>query len=195
MAYNNRMQPDQVTRYASILAADARRYVERLKMYNLVVYLSSLIVLSGCVSVEKQRSNIESNISEIYSSHFNKEIQQFYTEEAVSAGVKTIRAMKPYEKAPLTYRDDIVRCGFVDLWSKAVIIEVNEPRCLSLYHLAHEIAHIGSKCIGHNDVFYKYSIALVKRYEKKFPNAATRKWFAPVQDVTHFSTMLRDEHC
>jgi len=154
-----------------------------------------LVILSGCVSIEQQRMNIKNDIAEVYSAHYSKEIQQFFVEEAVNAGVKTIRAMKPSEIRPKTTKNEIVGCAYANRWSKLILIEVNQPLCVKLGHLAHEIAHIGSNCDGHNDVFYKYNFKIAKRYEEKFPNATKRKWWSPVQSVANVAAIYRNPWC
>jgi hypothetical protein len=164
-------------------------------MNNIAVLITSLLALSGCVSVEQQRVNIESNIAEVYSAHYSEEIQQFFIEEAVNAGVRTIRVMKPSEKRPKTNKNEIVGCAYADMRRKLILIEINQPLCIKPSHLAHEISHIGSKCGAHDNVFYKYNFAIAKRYEEKFPNAATRSWFAPVQSVTNVAAIYRNGSC
>jgi hypothetical protein len=62
-------------------------------------------------------------------------------------------------------------------------------------HLAHEIAHIGSNCGAHDDVFYGYNFKIAKRYEERFPNAATRQWFAPVQSVANVKAIYTNGAC
>lgn len=142
----------------------------------------------------QHRMNIERDIAEIYSDYSN-EIQQFFVEEAINAGVKTIRAMKPSDKIPVVNPYQIIDCAYASWRRKLVVIEVNRPLCVKLNHLAHEIAHVGSKCGGHNDVFYKYNYAIARRYEKQFPNATKRKWFAPVQSVGNVATIYRSKEC
>ena len=164
-------------------------------MNNLVVSIISLVILNGCVSAEQQRMAIENNIAEVYFAHYNQEIQQFFVEEAVNAGVKTIRAMKPSEKRPKSNKNEIVGCAYADTRSKLILIEVNQSLCVKPSHLAHEIAHIGSNCGAHDDVFYKYNFKIAKRYEERFPNATTRKWFAPVQSVANVSAIYRNGRC
>lgn len=164
-------------------------------MINVVVSITSLIMLGGCVSVEQKRTNIENNIVKVYSAHYSEEIQQFFVEEAVNAGVKAIRAMKPSEKQPRTNKNEIVGCAYADTRRKLILIEVNQPVCLKLAHLAHEIAHIGSNCGAHDDIFYKYNFKIAKRYEEQFPNATTRKWFAPVQSVGNVAAIYRNGEC
>ncbi len=164
-------------------------------MNNFIVLVSLLLTLSGCVSVEQQRVNIESNIAEVYTVHYSEEIQQFFIEEAINAGVRTIRAMKPSEKRQSSNKNEIVGCAYADIWRKLILIEVNQPLCTKLSHLAHEIAHIGSNCGAHDSVFYKYNFAIAKRYEAEFPNAATRKWFAPVQSVANVEAIYRNGSC
>ncbi len=195
MPHNKRMQTDQNARYAFILTADAKRYVARATMNNITVLVLFLFTFSGCASVKQQRVNIESNIAEIYSSHYSEEIQQFFIEEAINAGVKTIRAMKPSEKRPSSNKNEIIGCAYADIRRKLILIEVNQPLCTKLSHLAHEIAHIGSNCGAHDNVFYKYNFAIAKRYETEFPDATTRKWFAPVQSVANVEAIYRNGNC
>ena len=154
-----------------------------------------LLTLSGCVSVEQQRVNIENNIAEIYSSQYSVEIQQFFVAEAINAGVKTIRAMEPSEKRPSSNKNEIIGCAYADIRRKLILIEIEQPLCTKISHLAHEIAHIGSNCGAHDNVFYKYNFAIAKRYEAEFPNAVTRKWFAPVQSVANVEAIYRNGSC
>ena len=154
-----------------------------------------LLTLSGCVSVEQQRVNIENNIAEIYSSQYSEEIQQFFVAEAINAGVKTIRAMEPSEKRPSFNKNEIIGCAYADIRRKLILIEIEQPLCTKISHLAHEIAHIGSNCGAHDNVFYKYNFAIAKRYEKEFPIAATRKWFAPVQSVANVEAIYTNGNC
>lgn len=156
-----------------------------------IVVAASLI---SCVSVEQQRNNIERDIAEIYSD-YSSEIQQFFAGEAFNAGVKEIRAMKPSEKRPPVNEYEGVGCAYGIWRRKLILIEINQPRCVLLSVLAHEISHIGSKCNGHNDHFYKYNSLVAKRYEEQFPNAVKRKWFAPVQDVASVAAIYRSKEC
>ena len=164
-------------------------------MNNLAVSITSLVILSGCVSVEQQRMSIENDIAEVYSAHYSKEIQQFFVEEAVNAGVKTIRAMKVSEKRPQSNKYEIVGCASASVRNKLILIEINQPLCLKLGALAHEIAHIGSNCGVHDDIFHNYNFKIAKRYEEKFPNATTRTWFAPVQSVANVAAIYRNGTC
>ncbi len=164
-------------------------------MNNFSVLVIFLLTLSGCVSVEQQRMSIESNIAEIYSTHYSEEIQQFFIEEAMNADVRTIRAMKPSEKRPSSNKNEIIGCAYADIRRKLILIEVKQPLCTKLSALAHEIAHIGSNCGAHDNVFYKYNYAIARRYEANFPNAATRKWFAPVQSVANVEAIYRNGSC
>ena len=170
-------------------------YVARTTMSNFTLIVTFFLTLGGCASVERQRENIESNIAEIYSTHYSEEIQQFFVEEAINADVRTIRAMKPSEKRPSSNKNEIVGCAYADIRRKLILIEVNQPLCTKPSHLAHEIAHIGSNCGAHDNVFYKYNFAIAKRYETKFPNAVTRKWFAPVQSVANVEAIYRNGSC
>jgi hypothetical protein len=81
-------------------------------MNNLAASIAFLVILSGCVSVEQQRINLENDIAKVYSTDYSKEIEQFFVEEAVTAGVKTIRAMKPSEKPPKSNKNEIVGCAY-----------------------------------------------------------------------------------
>ena len=164
-------------------------------MNNLTACIAFLVVLSGCVSVEQQRINLENDIAKVYSTHYSKEIQQFFVEEAVTAGVKTIRAMKPSEKEPKSNKNEIVGCAYAYISSKTILIEINQPLCLKLGHLAHEIAHIGSNCGAHDDIFYAYNFKIAKRYQQRFPIAATRQWFAPVQSVANVAAIYTNGGC
>ena len=164
-------------------------------MNNLAVSITSLVILSGCISVEQQRINIKNDIAEIYSAHYSEEIQQFFVEAAVNAGVKNIRAMKPSEKRPQSNKYEIVGCAYANVRRKLILIEVNQPLCVKLAALAHEIAHIGSNCGAHDDIFYRYNFKIAKRYEEKFPEATTRKWFAPVQSVANVAAIYRNGRC
>ena len=142
----------------------------------------------------KHRRNIERDIAEIYSDYSN-EIQQFFVEEAINAGVEEIRAIKPSDKAPVVHPYQIKDCATASWRRKLVVIEVNQPLCVKLVALAHEIAHVGSKCNCHNDVFYKYKYAIARRYQERFPNAANRRWFAPVQDVGNIEAIYQTKEC
>jgi len=122
-------------------------------------------------------------------------MQQFFVEEAINAGVKTIRAMKPSDKRPQSNKYEIVGCASANVRKKLILIEVNQPLCVKPAHLAHEIAHIGSNCGYHDDIFYNYNFKIAKRYEKEFPNPVTRKWFVPVQDVGNVSAIYRNGRC
>ena len=164
-------------------------------MKKFVALITFSFLLIGCASLEQQRRNIESDISEMYSAHYSEEIQQFFIEEAVNAGVKTIRAMKPSEKRPSSNKNEIVGCAYVNIPSKTILIEVNQPLCLKPAHLAHEIAHIGSNCGAHDDIFYGYNFKIAMRYEKRFSNAATRQWFAPVQSVANVKAIYTNGEC
>jgi hypothetical protein len=164
-------------------------------MNNLIILFASLFTLNGCVSIEQQRINIENDISEMYSAHYSEEIQQFFVEEAVSAGVKTIRAMKSSEKRPSSNKNEIIGCAYAITHRKLILIEVNLPLCVKPSHLAHEIAHIGSNCGAHDDIFYSYYFKIAKRYEETFPNAATRQWFAPVQSVANVKAIYTNGKC
>lgn len=163
--------------------------MERLSFLMIFLFLGN-----GCVSVERQRMDIESDIALIYSD-YSDEIQQFFIDEAVDAGVRTIRAMKPSEKQTPIHPNEIQGCAYGFWQQKLILIEVNEPLCMKLGHLAHEIAHIGSNCGAHNDIFYKYNFGIAKRYEKAFPDATKRKWFAPVQSVANVAAIYRSEGC
>jgi len=166
-------------------------------MNNLAILLTSLAILSGCASVEQQRTNIESDIAEVYSAHYSKEIHQFFVEESVNAGIKTIRAMKPSEKRPQSNKNEIIGCASADTRRKLILIEINQPLCLKPAHLAHKIAHIGSNGGAHDNIFYNYNynFKIAKRYEEKFPNAVTRKWFAPVQSVANVAAIYTNGKC
>lgn len=164
-------------------------------MNKIIALTTTLSLLIGCVSLERQRSKIENNISEMYSAHYSEKIQQFFVEEAVKAGVKTIRAMKPSEKRPSSNKNEIIGCAYVNIPSKLILIEVNQPLCLKPAHLAHEIAHIGSNCGAHDDTFYSYNFKIAKRYEERFSNAATRQWFAPVQSVANVKAIYTNGKC
>ena len=142
----------------------------------------------------QHRAKIEKDIAEIYSDH-SSETQQFFIDEAIKAGVETIRAMKPSDRMPVIHPFEGKACAYGIWRRKLVIIEMNQPRCLNLHHLAHEISHIGSKCHGHNNVFYKYNYAIARRYEKQIPNPVERKWFAPVQDVGSVEAIYRNKEC
>ena len=154
----------------------------------------SLAAQASKLTPTQHRKNIERDIAEIYSDYSN-EIQQFFVKEAIIAGVTTIRAMKPSDKRPVVHPNQMIDCAFASFRRKLVVIEVNQPRCLNLNHLAHEIAHVGSKCGGHNDVFYKYNFAIARRYERKISNPIERKWFAPVQDVGSVEAIYRTKEC
>jgi len=164
-------------------------------MSKLAALTLLLSILHGCASTEQRRSNIERDISEMYSAHYSAEIQQFFVEEAINAGVKKIRAMKPSEKRPSSNKNEIIGCARVNLHNKLVLIEVNQPLCLMPAHLAHEIAHIGSNCGAHDDIFYSYNFKIAKRYQERFPNAATRQWFAPVQSVANVKAIYTNGAC
>ncbi len=151
-------------------------------------------MLVGCVSTVKRQSNIESDIAEIYF-EYSSEIQQFFVEEAFNAGVEEIRAMKPSEKRPPVNEYEGVGCAYGIWGRKLILIEIDQPRCVLLSVLAHEISHIGSKCGAHNNVFYKYNFGVARRYQERFPNASTRMWFAPVQDVASVAAIYRSEGC
>ena len=155
----------------------------------------SILILTSCVSLEQQEPNVEQDIYEIYSDLYDEEILQFYVDEAIKAGVRKIRKMKPSDVLQPTNEYELVGCAYGFKKSKTILIEVEEPRCVALATLAHEISHIGSNCSAHNDVFYKYNFAVAKRYEEKFPNASKRKWFAPVQDVANVAAIYRSEGC
>jgi hypothetical protein len=154
----------------------------------------SLSARAPKLTATQHRADIERDIAEIYSD-FSYEIQQFFVEEAINAGVNTIRAMKPSDKIQVVHPNQIVDCAFADWRRKLIVINVNKPLCVKLDHLAHEIAHVGAKCSGHNDVFYKYNYAIAKRYEKQFPNAGKRRWFAPVQNVGNVEAIYRTKEC
>jgi len=164
-------------------------------MNNIIILIASLSTMTGCVSIEQQRINIENDIAEMYSEHYSEEIQQFFVEESVNAGVKTISAMKPSDKRPSSNNNEIIGCAYANTRSKLILIEVNQPLCLKPAHLAHEIAHIGSNCGAHNNVFYSYNFKIAKRYEEKFPNASTRQWFAPVQSVANVAAIYTNGKC
>lgn len=87
--------------------------------------------MSGCASVEKQRLNIESDIAEVYSD-YSSEIQQFFVEEAIKAGVKTIRAMKQSEIREPVHPNEIQGCAYGSWQRKLILIEVNTPLCVKL---------------------------------------------------------------
>ncbi len=163
-------------------------------MKRVLITAVCTIMLVGCVSVEKRKLSIESDIAEIYSD-YSSEIQQFFVEEAFNAGVEEIRAMKPSEKRPPVNEYEGVGCAYGIWGRKLILIEIDQPRCVLLSVLAHEISHIGSKCSGHNDVFYKYNFEIARRYQERFPNASKRMWFAPVQDVASVAAIYRSEGC
>lgn len=142
----------------------------------------------------QRRMKIERDIAEIYSD-YSSEIQQFFAEEAFNAGVKEIRALKPSEKRTPVHKNEGVGCAYGMWRRKLILIEINQPRCVLLSVLAHEISHIGSKCNGHNDHFYKYNSLVAKRYEEQLPNAVKRKWFAPVQDVASVAAIYWSKEC
>ena len=157
----------------------------------------SFLVLStlvSCATVGQQRQSIESDIAEIYSSYSN-EIRQFFIEEAIQAGVEKIRPLNPEDIPPRANPNEISGCAYAFVDRKLIVIEIEKPLCVKIDHLAHEISHIGSNCSGHNDIFYKYNFAVAKRYEERFPNAAKRKWFAPVQSVASVSAIYRSDEC
>jgi hypothetical protein len=154
----------------------------------------SLASQAAKLTPAQHRVNIERDIAEIYSDYSN-EIQQFFVEEAINAGVEKIRAMEPSDKAPVVDPYQVKDCATADWRRKLVVIEVNKPLCVKLVHLAHEIAHVGSKCNRHNNVFYKYKYAIARRYQDRFPNAANRRWFAPVQDVGNIQAIYRTKEC
>ena len=164
-------------------------------MSKLAALTIILALLQGCASTEQTRNNIERDISEMYSTHYSAEIQHFFVEEAINAGVREIRAMKSSDKRPASNKNEIINCARVNLHSKSVLIEVNRPLCLMPAHLAHEIAHIGSNCGDHDEVFYRYNFKIAKRYEERFPNAATRQWFAPVQSVANVKAIYTNGAC
>ena len=159
-----------------------------------LTFIVAIILLAGCVSIEKQRADIERDIAVIYSD-YNNEIRQFFVEEAVKADVRTIRAMKQSEKLQPVHPNEIQGCAYGFWKRKLILIEVNQPLCLKLGHLAHEIAHVGSKCSAHNDTFYRYNFAIAKRYEAHFPNATKRRWFSPVQSVANVAAIYRSDGC
>ena len=148
----------------------------------------------ACVSMDQQRSSIQRDIAAIYSD-YDEEIREFFVEEAVRAGVKTIRPMQPSEILPVTNPNEIPGCAYALKDQKLILIEIEKPLCVKLDHLAHEIAHIGSNCSGHNNVFYKYNYAIAQRYEQRFPNAGTRRWFAPVQSVANVEAIYQSPNC
>ena len=164
-------------------------------MSKLIALIILLPLFNGCASIEQQRSNIERDISEMYSAHYSEEIRQFFIEEAVRAGVKTIRPMKPSDKRPSSNKNEIIGCAYANIQSKLILIEVNQPLCLKPAHLAHEIAHIGSNCGAHDDIFYSYNFKIATRYEERFPNAATRLWFAPLQSVANVKAIYTNGAC
>jgi hypothetical protein len=155
---------------------------------------ASLASQASILTPAQHRAKIEKDIAENYSDH-SSETQQFFVDEAIKAGVKTIRAMKPSDRRPVTHPYESKACAYGYWRRKLVIIEVNQPRRLNLNHLAHEISHIGSKCHGHSNVFYKYNYAIARRYEKHIPNPIERKWFAPVQDVGSVEAIYRNKEC
>ncbi|NKB64144.1 MAG: hypothetical protein GKR95_20450 [Gammaproteobacteria bacterium] len=164
-------------------------------MKNLIIIIAFQIMLSGCVSVEQRKKNIESDIAELYSAHLSAEIQEFFVEESVNAGVKAIRAMKPSDVLPPTNEYEMVGCAYGFKNSKLILIEVSRPNCITPSVLAHEISHIGANCSAHNDHFYKYNWKIAERYQNRFPDATKRKWFAPVQSVGNISAIYRSEGC
>jgi len=164
-------------------------------MHKVAILVVSILILTSCVSVEQQKSNVKRDIYEIYSSLYEEEILQFFVDEAFEAGVRKVRKMKPSDVLQPTNEYEMVGCAYGFKNSKTILIEVEQPRCVTLGTLAHEISHIGSKCSAHNDVFYKYNFAVAKRYEENFPNASKRKWFAPVQDVANVAAIYRSEGC
>ncbi len=127
--------------------------------------------------------------------YYSKEILEFFIEEATTAGVRTIRAMKPSDIRPQSNKNEMVGCAYAVTGRKLIMIEINQPRCLKLSALAHEIAHIGSNCGAHDNIFYNYNFKIAKRYEEKFPNATTRKWFAPVQSVANVAAIYTNGRC
>ena len=127
-------------------------------MRILVALTMILTLLHGCASTEQRRSNIERDISEMYSTHYSAEIQRFFVEEAINAGVRKIRAMKPSEKRPSSNKNEIIGCARVNLDSKVVLIEVNQPLCLMPAHLAHEIAQFLVQTVG---LMTKFSIVTI----------------------------------
>lgn len=164
-------------------------------MHKVTILVVSIFILTGCVSLEQQKSNVKSDIYEVYSNLYEAEILEFFVDEAVEAGVRKIRKMKPSDVLETTNENEMVGCAYGFKNSKTILIEVDQPRCVTLATLAHEISHIGSNCNAHNDIFYKYNFAVAKRYEEKFPNASKRKWFAPVQDVANVAAIYRSEGC
>ncbi|MGI9318488.1 MAG: hypothetical protein ACR2QW_14250 [bacterium] len=154
----------------------------------------SLASQTAQLTPAQHRRNIERDIAEIYSD-YSIEIQQFFVEEAINAGVEKIRAMKPSDRAPVVHPYQVKDCATADWRRKVVVIEVNKPLCMKLVALSHEIAHVGSKCHRHNDVFYKYKYAIAGRYEERFPDAANRRWFAPVQDTGNIEAIYRTKEC
>jgi len=164
-------------------------------MSNISIIIVSIIVLTGCVSLEQQKANLYRDMSNVYSDLYEEEIIQFFVDEAIQAGVKKIRRMQPSDILPPVNEYEIVGCGYALKKSKTILIEVAKPLCVKLNGLAHEISHIGSNCSGHNDVFYNYNFEVAKRYKNRFPNAAKRKWFDPVQDVANVAAIYRSERC
>ena len=156
---------------------------------------SLLLFLTGCASTGQQSSSVERDITEMYAEHYTAEMRQFFIEEALSAGVQGVRAMQPSDVRPSSNKNEIVGCARVNLRQRIVLIEVDQPLCLRPDHLAHEIAHIGSNCGAHDEIFYRYNFEIAKRYEKRFPNAATRQWFAPVQSVANVKAIYSNGSC
>ena len=164
-------------------------------IYRLPILAMLVFVLASCASAEKQPPNVERDIREIYASLYDEEILQFFIDEAIRAGVKKIRKMEPSDILEPVNEYEMIGCAYGFKRSKTILIEVEQPRCVTLATLAHEISHIGAQCSAHNDVFYKYNSALAKRYEESFPDAAKRGWFAPVQDVANVAAIYRSEGC
>ena len=164
-------------------------------MFRFSVVLAVVMSLSACASLERQRASVERDLFGIYANLYDEETLRFFVDEAVSAGVKRIRKMEASDVREPVNEYEMVGCAYGFKNSKTILIEVDQPRCVTLATLAHEIAHIGANCSAHNAVFYRYNYAVARRYEEKFPDASTRNWFSPVQDVANVAAIYRSEGC
>ena len=154
-----------------------------------------VLIFTSCASLERQQARVERDIHAIYANLYADDILQFYVDEAVRAGVRSVRKMEPADVLKPVNEYEMAGCAYGFKSSKTILIQVDQPRCVTLATLAHEISHIGANCSAHNDVFYQYNFALAKRYQDSFPDASTRHWFSPVQDVANVAAIYRSEGC
>ena len=166
---------------------------------NRMIFYSSILMLSGCLSSEDRQIKMEDKIQAIYSS-YSKDLIKFFANEAAAAHVSNIRTMKSDEHPKIIHPKQ-TGCGFALFGDKLILIDATREHCISFANLGHEISHIAVlkyNCRGHGDTFYKYYEEMAKRFIKVFPNKEDRGgWKYPVESVLRGAVEYRpgEEKC